>query len=81
DINKRNPFYRFPRLNEVLPLPPAKVTEWKGIYSAMSEDDAKYYQNPPPAEFYLKQVEEAGLLIPVEFLAQPYYPKPGESTY
>ena len=68
---KRNPFYRFPRLNEVLPLPPAKVTEWKGIYSAMSEDDAKYYQNPPPAEFYLKQVEAAGLLIPLEYLAQP----------
>ncbi|MGL4666581.1 MAG: tetratricopeptide repeat protein, partial [Saezia sp.] len=81
DINKRNPFYRFPRLNEVLPLPPAVVTEWKGIYSAMSEDDAKYYQNPPPAEFYLKQVQEAGLLIPLEYLAQPYYPKEGESLF
>ncbi|MGL4666585.1 MAG: tetratricopeptide repeat protein, partial [Saezia sp.] len=78
---KRNPFYRFPCLNEVLPLPPAVVTEWKGIYSAMSEEDAAYYQNPPPAEFYLKQVQEAGLLIPLEYLAQPYYPKEGESLF
>ncbi|MGL4668469.1 MAG: hypothetical protein ACRCWR_11150, partial [Saezia sp.] len=81
DMNKRNPFYRFPRLNEVLPLPPAKVTEWKGVYSAMSEDDATYYQNPPPAEFYLKQVEAAGLLIPIEYLAQPWHPKEGESLF
>lgn len=66
-----NMFMRFPRLNDVLPLPPAKVTEWKGIYSAMSEDDAAYYQNPPPPEFYLKQVEAAGLLVPLEYLTQP----------
>jgi hypothetical protein len=39
-----NIFYRFPRLNEVLPLPPATVKEWKGIYSAMSPEDAKYYK-------------------------------------
>jgi hypothetical protein len=39
-----NIFYRFPRLNEVLPLPPAEVKEWKGIYSAMSPEDAKYYK-------------------------------------
>ncbi|MGL4667693.1 MAG: hypothetical protein ACRCWR_07160, partial [Saezia sp.] len=76
-----NYFYRFPRLNEVLPLPPAKITEWKGIYSAMSEDDATYYQNPPPVEFYLKQVQEAGLLIPIEYLAQPWHPKEGESLF
>jgi len=79
-VGKRgNYFLRFPRLNEVLPLPPAEVTEWGGIYAAMSEDDASYYQNPPPASFYLKQVEEAGLLIPIEHLVQPYYPKKGES--
>ena len=41
-----NPFYTFPRLDEVLPLPPAK-THWKGIYSAMSKEDAAFYQNPP----------------------------------
>ena len=41
-----NTFYTFPRLDEVLPLPPAK-THWKGIYSAMSKEDAAFYQNPP----------------------------------
>ena len=66
-----NMFLHFPKLNDVLPLPPAKVIEWKGIYSAMSDDDAKYYQNPPPASVYLKQVEEAGLLVPLEYISQP----------
>ena len=41
-----NLFYTFPKLDEVLPLPPAK-THWKGIYSAMSKEDAAFYQNPP----------------------------------
>ncbi|MGL4667030.1 MAG: DUF6396 domain-containing protein [Saezia sp.] len=71
DALDNNNYLRFPRLNDVLPLPPAQVPEWKGIYSAMSPEDAEYYQNPPPPEFYLKQVEAAGLLIPDQYLSQP----------
>jgi TPR repeat protein len=63
-----NKFLKFPKLNEVLPLPPAKITEWKGIYSAMSDDDAKYYQNPPSAEYYIEEVKKAGYMVPDEYL-------------
>ena len=63
-----NPYLRFPRLNEVLPLPPAPMPEWKGVYSAMSPEDAAYYQNPPSPEFYIEQVKNAGRLVPREFL-------------
>ncbi|CAK7052238.1 DUF6396 domain-containing protein [Saezia sanguinis] len=66
-----NTFLRFPRLNEVLPLPPAKMPPWKGIYSAMSPDDAAYYQNPPPAEFYIEEVRRAGYMVPDGYLSQP----------
>jgi len=67
----KNMFLRFPRLNEVLPLPPAKMPPWKGIYSAMSPDDAAYYQNPPPAEFYIEEVRRAGYMVPDGYLSQP----------
>lgn len=63
-----NKFLRFPRLNEVLPLPPAEVTEWQGIYSAMSPEDAAYYQNPPPPEFYIEELRLAGYLVSDEYL-------------
>ena len=67
----RNRFLRFPRLNEVLPLPPAVVTEWKGIYSAMSPEDAEYYQNPPPADYYIQQIINSGYLPPKGYLQEP----------
>lgn len=63
-----NKFLRFPRLNEVLPLPPTEVTEWQGIYSAMSPEDAAYYQNPPPPEFYIEQLRLTGYLVSDEYL-------------
>ncbi|RUS66439.1 hypothetical protein CUZ56_01718 [Saezia sanguinis] len=66
-----NDFLRFPRLNEVLPLPPAKVPPWKGIYSAMSPDDAAYYQNPTPAQELIEDVRRAGLLVSDSYLSQP----------
>ena len=71
DALDENMFLRFPRLNEVLPLPPAKMPPWKGIYSAMSPDDAAYYQNPPPAEFYIEEVRRAGYMVPDGYLSQP----------
>lgn len=66
-----NIFLRFPYLNDVLPLPPAKIAEWNGIYSAMAPDDAKYYQNPPPATYYIEQIRLAGYLIPQDYLSKP----------
>lgn len=66
-----NPFLRFPRLNEVLPLPPAKVTEWRGIYSAMSPEDAQYYQNPPPAQYYIDEIRRSGYMVPEGYLRAP----------
>lgn len=64
-----NPFLKFPRLNEVLPLPPAKMPPWQGIYSAMSKEDAAYYQNPPDINVLLEEVRQANL-YPAD-LSQP----------
>ena len=41
----------------------------------MSEDDAAYYQNPPPPETYLEEIREAGLLVGEEYLNQPVMEK------
>ncbi|MDR2871154.1 MAG: hypothetical protein LBV45_01230, partial [Xanthomonadaceae bacterium] len=59
------------RLNEVLPLPPKEVTQWEGIYSAMSPNDAAYYQDPLPAEHYIGEIREAGYLVPDDYLIEP----------
>ena len=56
-----NPFYTFPRLDEVLPLPPAK-THWKGIYSAMSKEDAEFYQNPPDTAALAADILKRGIV-------------------
>ena len=56
-----NPFYTFPRLDEVLPLPPAK-THWKGIYSAMSKEDAAFYQNPPDTAALAADILKHGIV-------------------
>lgn len=56
-----NPFYTFPRLDEVLPLPPAK-TRWKGIYSAMSKEDAAFYQNPPDTAALAADILKRGIV-------------------
>lgn len=56
-----NPFYTFPRLDEVLPLPPAK-THWKGIYSAMSKEDAAFYQNPPNTAALAADILKRGIV-------------------
>ena len=56
-----NTFYTFPRLNEVLPLPPAK-THWKGIYSAMSKEDAVFYQNPPDTAALAANILKRGIV-------------------
>ena len=56
-----NPFYTFPRLDEVLPLPPAK-THWKGIYSAMSKEDAAFYQNPPDTAALAADILKRGII-------------------
>jgi len=56
-----NPFYTFPRLDEVLPLPPAK-THWKGIYSAMSKEDAAFYQNPPNTAALAADILKRGII-------------------
>lgn len=56
-----NPFYTFPRLDEVLPLPPAK-TRWKGIYSAMSKEDAAFYQNPPNTAALAADILKRGIV-------------------
>lgn len=67
-----NIFLRFPRLNEVLPLPPAKIPPWKGIYSAMSPDDAKYYRNPPSPQTYINDISRSGgYLISDDYLSKP----------
>ena len=55
------PFYTFPRLDEVLPLPPAK-THWKGIYSAMSKEDAAFYQNPPDTAALAADILKRGIV-------------------
>ena len=56
-----NPFYTFPRLDEVLPLPPAKI-HWKGIYSAMSKEDAAFYQNPPDTAALAADILKRGIV-------------------
>lgn len=56
-----NTFYTFPRLDEVLPLPPAK-THWKGIYSAMSKEDAAFYQNPPDTATLAADILKHGIV-------------------
>ena len=56
-----NTFYTFPRLDEVLPLPPAK-THWKGIYSAMSKEDAAFYQNPPDTATLAADILKRGIV-------------------
>ena len=56
-----NPFYTFPHLDEVLPLPPAK-TRWKGIYSAMSKEDAAFYQNPPDTAALAADILKRGIV-------------------
>lgn len=56
-----NPFYTFPRLDEVLPLPPAKP-HWKGIYSAMSKEDAAFYQNPPDTAALAADILRRGIV-------------------
>lgn len=56
-----NPFYTFPRLDEVLPLPPAK-THWKGIYSAMSKEDAAFYQNPSDTAALAADILKRGIV-------------------
>ena len=56
-----NPFYTFPRLDEVLPPPPAK-THWKGIYSAMSKEDAAFYQNPPNTAALAADILKRGIV-------------------
>ncbi|CAK7052261.1 MAG: hypothetical protein MESAZ_01216 [Saezia sanguinis] len=67
-----NTFLRFPRLNEVLPLPPAKMPPWKGIYSAMSPDDAKYYRNPPSPQTYINDIRRSGgYLVSDDYLSKP----------
>ena len=61
DTKSCNPFYTFPRLDEVLPLPPAK-THWKGIYSAMSKEDAAFYQNPPDTAALAADILKRGIV-------------------
>ena len=61
DTKSGNPFYTFPRLDEVLPLPPAK-THWKGIYSAMSKEDAAFYQNPPDTAALAADILKRGIV-------------------
>ena len=56
-----NLFYTFPKLDEVLPLPPAK-THWKGIYSAMSKEDAAFYQNPPNTAALAADILKRGIV-------------------
>ena len=56
-----NTFYTFPRLDEVLPLPPAK-THWKSIYSAMSKEDAAFYQNPPDTAALAADILKRGIV-------------------
>ncbi|MDR3158835.1 MAG: DUF6396 domain-containing protein [Zoogloeaceae bacterium] len=75
-VDHHNSFYRFPRLNEVLPLPPAEVKEWKGIYSAMSAEDAEYYQNPTDPEILIEEIRKAGLLVDDDYLTKPVYVDP-----
>ena len=61
DTKSGNIFYTFPRLDEVLPLPPAK-THWKGIYSAMSKEDAAFYQNPPDTAALAADILKRGIV-------------------
>jgi len=61
DTKSGNSFYTFPRLDEVLPLPPAK-THWKGIYSAMSKEDAAFYQNPPDTAALAADILKRGIV-------------------
>ena len=65
-----NTFYTFPRLNEVLPLPPAK-THWKGIYSAMSKEDAAFYQNPPNTAALAADILNRGIVKKEEIYWPP----------
>ena len=72
-----NPFYTFPRLDEVLPLPPAK-THWKGIYSAMSKEDAAFYQNPPDTAALAADILKRGIVKKEEVYWSPRPPEPPE---
>lgn len=45
DKKKNNILWKFPRLDKVLPLPPAVLPPWNGdISQALSESDARYYR-------------------------------------
>ena len=44
----------------------------------MSDDNAAYYQNPPPPETYLEEIREAGPLIGEAYLSQPVMDKSGK---
>lgn len=75
EITSGNIFLKFPRLNEVLSLPPTQMPPWKGIYSAMSEEDAKYYQNPPNPADLIKEIKATDLLVSTDYLSKPLPPK------
>mgnify|MGYP002741639744 FL=1 len=75
DTTSGNIFYTFPRLDEVLPLPPAK-THWKGIYSAMSKEDAAFYQNPPNTAALAADILKRGIVKKEEVY---WSPRPPES--
>ena len=77
DTTSGNPFYTFPRLDEVLPLPPAK-THWKGIYSAMSKEDAAFYQNPPDTAALAADILKRGIVKKEEVYWSPRPPEPPE---
>jgi len=70
DTTSGNIFYTFPRLDEVLPLPPAK-THWKGIYSAMSKEDAAFYQNPPNTAALAADILKRGIVKKEEIYWPP----------
>lgn len=77
DTTSGNIFYTFPRLDEVLPLPPAK-THWKGIYSAMSKEDAAFYQNPPDTAALAADILKRGIVKKEEVYWSPRPPEPPE---
>lgn len=77
DTTSGNIFYTFPRLDEILPLPPAK-THWKGIYSAMSKEDAAFYQNPPNTAALAADILKRGIVKKEEVYWSPRPPEPPE---
>ena len=78
DSTSGNLYFRFPRLNEVLPLPPAKMPPWQGIYSAMSKENAHYYQNPPNPDTLIAEIKAAGLLVSEDYITKPAPKRPPE---